>query len=674
MKTPPLILGAALMFWGWQTGLWIIALSMALIFEGSQLIRMRWDLSAADFRRIFDLCSILLIILLVYLYMSDTSAYFVYVLIKWLPMVSFPLLVAQAYATSERIDIQTLFLLRRKKKKREKQKSRTKLNLTYPYFALCILSAGAANNRDVYFYIGLFVLSALAFWFMRSRRFSVWLWICLVSIAAGAGAVGHIGLHGLYITLEEKGLEWLTSSNRQGLNPFQTITAIGDIGSLKPSNRIIFRVKPDAQQSSSMLLREAVYSSYNYSMWFAPKSSFRTVQPNSNGTSWRFRRGLSPRQAITVYAYHHKGQGLLKLPDGAFRVDQLPVVTVERNKYGTVKVEGSPGLVGYRIQYDSGIAGESPPTATDLQIPDKEKPTIIKIVGDLRLARHSPREILNRIETYFQENFSYSLELHGKGNQRSPLANFLLKSRSGHCEYYATATVLLLRAAGIPARYVKGYSVHEFSRLENRFVVRDRHAHAWTLVHVDGAWHSFDTTPADWTSIEEAAIPGYNVVSDLWSYCLFKLSEVLAQLRQSGQIKHLWWLIIPLAFIVVRRISRIKRSQRPAAGKPAGAGAGGIANGSDSEFYSIEKALNNSGFFRHPSETLQNWIKGLQNEHSTSQRLDKLGAILNLHYRYRFDPQGINATERETLKTRAQAWLQKYNQPKAASSRNLKTK
>ena len=39
MKITPLLLGAALMFWGWQTGLWIFAVVMALVFEASRLIR-----------------------------------------------------------------------------------------------------------------------------------------------------------------------------------------------------------------------------------------------------------------------------------------------------------------------------------------------------------------------------------------------------------------------------------------------------------------------------------------------------------------------------------------------------------------------------------------------------------------------------------------------------------
>jgi hypothetical protein len=101
------------MFWEWQAELWVFAIPMALVFEGSRLIQLRWHLSVDDFRRISSLCTMLMLSLLVYLYVSDTSAYFVYMFISWLPVVIFPLLVAQAYATSDRIEIWTLFLFKR---------------------------------------------------------------------------------------------------------------------------------------------------------------------------------------------------------------------------------------------------------------------------------------------------------------------------------------------------------------------------------------------------------------------------------------------------------------------------------------------------------------------------------------------------------------------------------
>jgi transglutaminase-like putative cysteine protease len=68
---------------------------------------------------------------------------------------------------------------------------------------------------------------------------------------------------------------------------------------------------------------------------------------------------------------------------------------------------------------------------------------------------------------------------------------------AGHCEYFATAMVILARAAGIPARYVTGYLQGERNRFSRRFVVRQSDAHAWAEVYFPGAgWVTFDATPA----------------------------------------------------------------------------------------------------------------------------------------------------------------------------------
>src|SRR5262249_60581555 len=110
---------------------------------------------------------------------------------------------------------------------------------------------------------------------------------------------------------------------------------------------------------------------------------------------------------------------------------------------------------------------------------------------------------------YFRRNFRYSTWKGERPRRESAVEDFLVSSRSGHCEYFATATTLLLRAAGVPARYAVGYSVQEWSRLEQRYIVRARHAHSLTLAYVDGAWRDVDTTPAGWADSEEpeASIP-----------------------------------------------------------------------------------------------------------------------------------------------------------------------
>ena len=113
--------------------------------------------------------------------------------------------------------------------------------------------------------------------------------------------------------------------------------------------------------------------------------------------------------------------------------------------------------------------------------------------------------MLHTLSAFFQDKdkFSYStwqgLEKLASTNE-TPLSRFLLRTRSGHCEYFATATVLLLRQLGIPARYAVGYAVHEASG--RQYVVRQRDAHAWCLVWnpTSETWQDFDTTPASWVA------------------------------------------------------------------------------------------------------------------------------------------------------------------------------
>jgi len=56
--TPPGLLGAALLFWGWQTGFLAVGVVMAVLVEARRLVRSRWDLSRADFNRVSDLSAL----------------------------------------------------------------------------------------------------------------------------------------------------------------------------------------------------------------------------------------------------------------------------------------------------------------------------------------------------------------------------------------------------------------------------------------------------------------------------------------------------------------------------------------------------------------------------------------------------------------------------------------
>jgi hypothetical protein len=240
-------------------------------------------------------------------------------------------------------------------------------------------------------------------------------------------------------------------------------------------------------------------------------------------------------------------------------------------------------------------------------------------------------------------------------HESTPIGDFLLHTRSGHCEYFATATVLLLRAAGVPTRYATGYAVQEFSELENRFIVRSRHAHAWALVYVDGAWRDFDTTPVSWITEEAETASPMEPLYDLLSWCMFKFSSWRWSEREGGISKHMGWLLIPLILLLARRLysrNRVKRREKEEEMK----GRQKSSPGMDSEFYLIEKKLTELGYVRHPGETLSDWVRRIEGEYPADAS-PVLESILSLHYRYRFDPKGITSAERSALKSTVNAWL-----------------
>lgn len=107
--------------------------------------------------------------------------------------------------------------------------------------------------------------------------------------------------------------------------------------------------------------------------------------------------------------------------------------------------------------------------------------------------------IAREIEGRFQRTFGYTLDTSAFSNSENHLTRFLTEARRGHCEYFATAMVLMLRARGIPARVVNGYVSDEWSESQGGYyVVRQQNAHSWVEAFITGrGWTMFDPTPAD---------------------------------------------------------------------------------------------------------------------------------------------------------------------------------
>jgi transglutaminase-like putative cysteine protease len=122
--------------------------------------------------------------------------------------------------------------------------------------------------------------------------------------------------------------------------------------------------------------------------------------------------------------------------------------------------------------------------------------TIAEYPGLLKPVAYS-----DAIRSYFLNHFAYSLRVDESkvaaaklGAKADPLRIFWA-TRSGYCEYYATLSVLLLRRAGIQARYVTGFARPEVEPGRPYAIFRRNSSHAWVEMRNMGAWATFDPTP-----------------------------------------------------------------------------------------------------------------------------------------------------------------------------------
>ena len=664
MSPPPLLLGAGLIFWGWQTGFFLVAIPLAVLIEAARALTWRLDLSSTDFHRVTDLCTLLIVVAGVYLFSTTGTARTtggpraMTLLFQSLPPLLFPLMASQAYSVAGKIPLTAFFWGLRRQAARDPSAKPVPVDLGYLYFALCVLSASAANQRTLAFYAGLCALTGWALWSWRSPRFSPVWWAPLVVAAAVAGYGGHIVLHQLQQALEQTAFDYIFSLVRRDADPFRVTTAIGHLGNLKFSDRTVLRVEPRDGLPVPLLLREATYDVYNSSTWLASGAGFTAVQPDADGETWKFASGRGTGERVTVSAYLNRGRGVLALPGGAFELERLAVVSVRRNRLGAVKVEEGLGLITYTARFGSDGPLDGPPIDTDVKVPAQEAAVIAPIASELGLVGAPPAEAVKRVERFFRQNFRYSLWQRERPRHGTALGEFLQSSRAGHCEYFASATVLLLRAAGVPARYAVGYSVQEWSRLERRWIVRARHGHSWALAYVDGAWRDVDTTPSIWADAERDEGSIFESFRDLWSWGGFLFSRWRWSEGESGVGEYAAWLLIPLVLLLVWRLYS-RRHVRHGAGETRAIGALPLHPGHDSEFYLIARRLEAEGRGRRPAEPASSWIDRIQ--------APELHSIVALHYRYRFDPAGLDAGGRTALKERAHAWLRDREDAAAAA-------
>ena len=137
------------------------------------------------------------------------------------------------------------------------------------------------------------------------------------------------------------------------------------------------------------------------------------------------------------------------------------------------------------------------PDAHDLQLPPGLDPRIAPLAAQVAGSGADTWQRALALERHLRASGQYRYSLSTLARQNDvPLADFLFGSRSGHCEYFATALAVMLRTQGIPARMVSGFVATDFNPVTGFYEVKGTNGHAWVQAWADGRWVLLEATGA----------------------------------------------------------------------------------------------------------------------------------------------------------------------------------
>ena len=278
------------------------------------------------------------------------------------------------------------------------------------------------------------------------------------------------------------------------------------------------------------------------------------------GRTWRRSRGVRTLRRDTV-------EGVFRLSPARptatariflepLRITSLPVPVetiavdadvpmLELDRGGGLFLKGMPGEVfEYRVRLGAEPFSAAPAPAVDgdLALDPGGISERMRVLARQWAGEGDAATRARRIEERLLRDYGYTVEFIGRGGV-APLEHFLFEARRGHCEYFASSMVLLLRAEGIPARLVTGFYGAEFSWWDKGWVVRQSNAHAWVEAYLpERGWAPFDPTPpagrpstspeSVWLSVRQA----YEAMLFRWdryvlSYDFYDQVGIAAELR-----------------------------------------------------------------------------------------------------------------------------------------------
>jgi transglutaminase-like putative cysteine protease len=293
---------------------------------------------------------------------------------------------------------------------------------------------------------------------------------------------------------------WGTPADAGARSGLSDRMAPGAISELSLSDAVAFRVDfigpppPPAQR----YWRGPVLSRFDGFEWSMLPPVRRGAFAPSGPRAIEYTVTLEPHNRLWLFALEHPRSLPRPAVDDPLSssgpVREIAVLTYDQQLLATTPVTQAIRYVQRSTLANSFAAGSNIDRRDNLQLP-RRNPRTVEFARERKSRAASDRVFIAEVLNWFRkESFVYTLApplLEG-----DTVDAFLFDTRRGFCEHYAGAFVVLLRAAGIPARVVTGYQGGEINPNGDYMIVRDSDAHAWAEALIDGVWQRFDPTAA----------------------------------------------------------------------------------------------------------------------------------------------------------------------------------
>jgi len=258
---------------------------------------------------------------------------------------------------------------------------------------------------------------------------------------------------------------------------------VGKVGEIQQDQSVVLRAYNLNLEGKTPYWRVQVFDTYEKGVW---KTELKGSKPSVVRGGYPYYIILNPTQEKYI--------PLLDYPTGIEKIEGLKgkVKRLTGDYFQMDRNITSP--IRIKAYYSENIRSEITwkEYVKLLEVPE-DIPAYLRHVADkIRTESLNIEDRIRAVKEFFYD-FEYTPKLPPYDGD--PLEFFLKTSKKGNCEYFASATALLLRLLGIPARVVGGFKGAIKNPNGNYYIVKNSMAHVWVEAFVNNKWIRIDTTP-----------------------------------------------------------------------------------------------------------------------------------------------------------------------------------